>query len=54
MFIAVYVSPINHILGQRPLDAVQWVPVLMAPVLLVGAEEARKALLRRSLRRSAT
>jgi hypothetical protein len=43
----VYVPPICHILGQHPLTAAQWLPVLVTPFVLLAAEEARKALVRR-------
>lgn len=45
----VHVPPIRHALGQHAPDPVQWLPVLAAPWVLVGAEEARKALVRRWL-----
>jgi hypothetical protein len=34
-------------LGGEPLTAGQWVAPLMAPFLLLGAEEVRKAIVRR-------
>jgi magnesium-transporting ATPase (P-type) len=43
----IYVPPIYRALGGRPLTAAQWVPVLVTPWILLGAEEARKARLRR-------
>jgi hypothetical protein len=43
----VYVTPVAGMLGQRPLAAAQWLPVLAAPVLLLAAEEARKLVVRR-------
>jgi hypothetical protein len=39
----VYVGPVRALLGHQPLTLAQWLPVLVAPVLLFGAEEARKA-----------
>jgi magnesium-transporting ATPase (P-type) len=42
----VYVPGISHVLGQYPLSAAQWVPVLVTPWLLIAAEEARKAVVR--------
>jgi magnesium-transporting ATPase (P-type) len=42
----VYVPPLAHVLGQRPLNTVQWLPVLITPWILFGAEEARKAIVR--------
>jgi hypothetical protein len=35
------------LLGHQPLTLAQWLPVLVAPVLLFAAEEARKAVIRR-------
>jgi hypothetical protein len=46
----VYVPPVAHVLGQRPLAATAWLPIAVAPWLLLGAEEARKGLARRRLR----
>jgi magnesium-transporting ATPase (P-type) len=46
----VYVPSVAHVLGQRPLAATAWLPVAVAPWLLLGAEEARKGLTRRRLR----
>jgi magnesium-transporting ATPase (P-type) len=43
----VYAGPVQAVLGQRPLGLSQWLPVLAAPALLLAAEEARKALVRR-------
>jgi magnesium-transporting ATPase (P-type) len=43
----VYVPPIAHALGQHPLSPGQWLLVLVAPWILLGAEEARKAVVRR-------
>jgi magnesium-transporting ATPase (P-type) len=43
----VYLGPIQALLGHQPLTLVQWLPVLVAPVLLFAAEEARKAVIRR-------
>jgi magnesium-transporting ATPase (P-type) len=48
----VYVPGFRHVLGQRPLDAAQWLPVFVTPWMLLAAEEARKALVRRRLSRS--
>jgi magnesium-transporting ATPase (P-type) len=42
----VYVPPIAAVLGQRPLGALEWVPILVTPWLLISAEEVRKALVR--------
>jgi len=43
----VYVPPIAAVLGQRPLGVAQWLPILVAPWILIAAEEARKAIVRR-------
>lgn len=43
----VYVPPIQAALGQYPLSATQWLPVLITPWILLAAEEARKAVVRR-------
>jgi magnesium-transporting ATPase (P-type) len=50
----VYVPPVAEALGQHPLTVAQWLPVLVAPWLLVVAEETRKAALRRRGRRDAS
>jgi magnesium-transporting ATPase (P-type) len=42
----VYVPPLAHVLGHRPLAGLQWLPILVAPWLLIGAEEIRKAMVR--------
>jgi magnesium-transporting ATPase (P-type) len=43
----VYVPPVATALRQHPLTAEQWLVVLPAPFLLLGAEEIRKAIVRR-------
>ncbi|HEY7606091.1 MAG TPA: hypothetical protein VID07_04850, partial [Actinomycetes bacterium] len=43
----VYARPVQALLGHQPLALAQWLPVLVAPVLLFAAEEARKAVVRR-------
>ena len=43
----VYLGPIQALLGHRPLTLAQWLPVLVAPVLLFAAGETRKAVIRR-------
>jgi magnesium-transporting ATPase (P-type) len=43
----VYVPPVADVLGQRSLAAMAWLPIAVAPWLLLGAEEARKARARR-------
>ncbi|HEU4354735.1 MAG TPA: cation-transporting P-type ATPase, partial [Actinomycetota bacterium] len=42
----VYVPGISHVLGQRPLSAAQWLPILVTPWLFLAAEESRKAIVR--------
>ncbi len=39
--------PLYHALGQHPLTAAQWIPILVSPWLLLLAEEARKLIIRR-------
>jgi magnesium-transporting ATPase (P-type) len=46
----VYLGPMQTLLGHQPLTLAQWLPVLAAPVLLLGAEETRKAVVRRHRR----
>ena len=45
----VYVPWLNEPLGQRPIG-VEWLPVAVTPLCLVGAEELRKAIVRRRMR----
>jgi magnesium-transporting ATPase (P-type) len=42
----VYVPPIRAALGQAPLEPAQWALVLGTPWVLLGLEEARKAVIR--------
>jgi magnesium-transporting ATPase (P-type) len=50
----VYLPPLYHVLGQHPLTAAQWIPVLVTPWVLLFAEETRKATVRaRAARRRA-
>jgi magnesium-transporting ATPase (P-type) len=42
----IYVPPIREALGQNTLSLSQWLPVLITPWILLGAEEARKAVVR--------
>ncbi len=42
----VYLPPLQRVLGHHPLDLRQWALVLITPFLLLGAEEARKAIVR--------
>ncbi len=44
----VYVAPIADVLGQQPLEVLQWLPIAVAPWILLIAEEARKAVVRDS------
>ena len=46
----VYLPPMQALLGHQPLILAQWLPVLAAPVLLLAAEETRKAATRRHRR----
>jgi magnesium-transporting ATPase (P-type) len=46
----IYLPGLYHALGGRPLAAGQWIAPLVAPFLLLGAEEARKAIVRRRAR----
>jgi magnesium-transporting ATPase (P-type) len=43
----VYVPPVAAALRQHGLTAEQWLVVLPAPFILIGAEELRKAIVRR-------
>jgi magnesium-transporting ATPase (P-type) len=47
LLVLVYVPPIAGVLGQQPLEAEQWLPILVTPWLLLIAEESRKATVRR-------
>jgi hypothetical protein len=49
----VYLGPMQSLLGHEPLTLSQWLPVFVAPVLLVAAEETRKAVVRRHRRAAA-
>jgi hypothetical protein len=49
----VYLGPMQTLLGHQPLTLAQWLPVLAAPVLLLAAEETRKAVVRRHRRTAA-
>ena len=42
----IYLPGLYHALGGEPLTAGQWVVPLLTPFLLLGAEEARKAVVR--------
>jgi magnesium-transporting ATPase (P-type) len=42
----VYVPPVRDILGHHGLSPAQWLPVLATPVVLLAAEETRKAVVR--------
>ena len=43
----IYIPPIAEALGQHPLDPAHWLLVLATPWILLGAEEGRKAVVRR-------
>ena len=43
----VYFPPLSGLLGQRPLEGAHWLPILVAPFVLVAAEEIRKLVVRR-------
>jgi magnesium-transporting ATPase (P-type) len=47
----IYIPPLASVLEQRALTALQWLPILLAPMLLFSLEEARRALIRRRERR---
>jgi magnesium-transporting ATPase (P-type) len=46
LLVFVYVPPVADVLGGRPLPALMWVPIAVTPFVLLGAEEARKAVVR--------
>ena len=46
----VHVAPVARLLGMRALTPAQWIPVLIAPCVLLAAEEARKSIVRRRSR----
>jgi magnesium-transporting ATPase (P-type) len=50
LLVFVYVTPVSAALGMQPLEPVQWLPVLVTPLVLLLAEEARKAVVRARLR----
>ncbi len=47
----ILIPPLAGVLGMRALTPAQWVPVLVAPCVLLGAEETRKAIVRLRSRR---
>jgi magnesium-transporting ATPase (P-type) len=47
----VYLEPLYAALGQIPLSAAQWLPVLITPFVLLAAEESRKVVVRSQSRR---
>jgi magnesium-transporting ATPase (P-type) len=47
LLVFLYLPALAMILGQAPLPAAQWLPVLVTPFVLVGAEELRKLVARR-------
>jgi magnesium-transporting ATPase (P-type) len=46
----VHIAPVARFLNMRALTSAQWIPVLIAPCVLLAAEEARKAIVRRRSR----
>jgi magnesium-transporting ATPase (P-type) len=42
----VYLPPLRHALGQTALAPLEWIPVLIAPWLLIAGEETRKVVAR--------
>ena len=50
LLVFVYVPPVYRVLGQHPLTAAQWLPVLATPILVLAFEEWRKAVVRRRAR----
>jgi potassium/sodium efflux P-type ATPase len=42
----VYAPPIRNALDQHALGAAEWLPILVTPWILIGAEETRKAIVR--------
>jgi len=47
LMVFVYVPPVADVLGQHALTPMQWLPVLLTPVIFLMAEEARKMWVRR-------
>ncbi len=48
----VYAPPIRSALGQHALGPAEWLPILATPLILLGAEESRKAIVRRRRNRA--
>jgi hypothetical protein len=46
----VHIAPVARLLGMQALTPAQWIPVLIAPCVLLAAEEGRKAIVRRRSR----
>jgi magnesium-transporting ATPase (P-type) len=46
LFAFVYLPPVQRVLGHHSLDLSQWLPVLITPLVLLVAEEIRKAVVR--------
>ena len=42
----IHIPPVARLLGMRALTPQQWIPVLIAPFVLLAAEESRKAVVR--------
>lgn len=54
LLLFVYLPPLQGALGHQPLELGQWLPVAITPLVLLGAEEIRKAIVRRRARIRAT
>jgi P-type Ca2+ transporter type 2C len=50
LLVFIYWQPLANALGGAPLDLGQWALVVVTPLVLLGMEEARKAVARRRLR----
>jgi magnesium-transporting ATPase (P-type) len=46
LMVFVYLPPVQRVLGHQPLTAMQWLPVILTPFLLLAAEESRKLVVR--------
>jgi hypothetical protein len=47
LFALLYVPPLQRAFHTRPLDGRTWAVLVLWPVVVLGAEEARKVVLRR-------
>jgi magnesium-transporting ATPase (P-type) len=54
LFALIYVPVLAHAFHMRPLDPRAWLLMAVWPVMVFGAEEARKAIVRRRAPREAT